>query len=102
MLTFANCVLAACMAVGLAEEPAEEKPEYDPNLEPIARLIGEWTSEQKTATGELRQTVKTTYAWRANGKAMLAEISATKPDGDEVGRLCTRFGQYGKERPRRY
>ncbi len=81
MLSSAAIVLAASMVMGQAQKAAEEKPEYDTKLAPIAWLIGEWTSEQKTATGELKRTVKNTYKWRANGKAVLLEVTSTKPDG---------------------
>jgi hypothetical protein len=77
----ATLLLATSIVLGQADKPSEEGPEYDPHLEPLAWLIGEWSSEQTNPTGDLKQTVKNTYSWAANGKAVLLEVAATKPDG---------------------
>lgn len=81
MLQLASLVLAASAALGQVEGAAAETPEYDPALKPIAWMIGDWVSEQKTATGEPKLTVKSTCKWAVNGKAILEELTATKPDG---------------------
>lgn len=77
----ASLLLAASMTIGQADAEAEEKPDYNPRLEPVAWLVGEWESEHKSATGELRKTRRLSSKWAANGHVLVENLSTTKADG---------------------
>lgn len=77
-------LLAASMVVGQADGESEVKPDYNPRLEPIAWMVGEWESKHTSATGELRKTRRFSVNWAANKQVLVENLTGTKPDGTTV------------------
>ena len=80
MLSCTTLLLAASMAVGQAEDEAK-KPEYNPLLEPIAYMVGDWEMEKKSLLGELRATRRVSAKWSADGQLLLLDLQETNADG---------------------
>ena len=77
-------LLAASMVVGQAEAEPSAEPDFNPNLAPVAWMIGEWECKKTSATGEVRAIRKTVSKWTANNQVLVTEFAEAKPDGTPI------------------
>lgn len=81
MLTYAAMLLAGTMVVGQAEKEKADQPEYNPHLEPLAWMVGDWEMKETSPIGEIKKIRHDTCRWSVDKSVLVSEFTQTKADG---------------------